>query len=265
VLRLVRPTGGKVCLLGRELAQRPENEVRESRRNMQLVFQDPLAALDPRMTVGEIIAEPLQVFEASLGEADITARVSEALLQVGLEPEWCNRYPHQFSGGQCQRVGIARALILKPELLVCDEAVSALDVTVQAQIVSLLLELQTRLKLALIFISHDLAVVRRLSHRVLVMYLGKVVELADADELYRDPKHPYTRALMAAVPIPDPRLEKTRVKALVKGEVPSPLAPPGGCAFRTRCALAIEKCAAEEPALVDAGTAKVACWRTGVV
>jgi oligopeptide/dipeptide ABC transporter ATP-binding protein len=265
VLRLVRPTSGTVCLLGRELAQLPENEVRESRRDMQLVFQDPLAALDPRMTVGEIIAEPLEVFDTSLSDAAITAWVSEAMLQVGLDPDWRNRYPHQFSGGQCQRVGIARALILKPKLLVCDEAVSALDVTVQAQIVSLLLELQSRLGLAIIFISHDLAVVRRLSHRVLVMYLGKVMEMADADELYRTPRHPYTRALMAAVPIPDPRLEKTRVKALVKGEVPSLLAAPGGCAFRTRCAFAVERCSVEEPALVEIGTARVACWKVGEV
>jgi len=265
VLRLVRPTGGTVCLLGRHIARRPEVEVRDSRRDMQLVFQDPLAALDPRMTVGEIIAEPLRVFESSLGDAETNARVGEAMEQVGLEPAWRNRYPHQFSGGQCQRVGIARALILKPKLLVCDEAVSALDVTVQAQIVSLLLELQGRLKLALIFISHDLAVVRRLSHRVLVMYLGKVMELADAEQLYRAPQHPYTRALMAAVPIPDPRLEKTRAKVLATGEVPSPLAPPGGCAFRTRCAFAIDKCAAEEPALVEAGTSRVACWRVGEV
>jgi oligopeptide/dipeptide ABC transporter ATP-binding protein len=265
VLRLVRPTSGTVCLLGRELAQLPENEVRESRRDMQLVFQDPLAALDPRMTVGEIIAEPLEVFDTSLSDAAVIAWVSEAMLQVGLDPDWRNRYPHQFSGGQCQRVGIARALILKPKLLVCDEAVSALDVTVQAQIVSLLLELQARLGLALIFISHDLAVVRRLSHRVLVMYLGKVMEVADADELYRAPKHPYTRALMAAVPIPDPRLEKTRMKALVKGEVPSPLAAPGGCAFRTRCVFAVERCAAEAPALVEVGTARVACWRVGEI
>ncbi|MDP2325240.1 MAG: ABC transporter ATP-binding protein [Gammaproteobacteria bacterium] len=265
VLRLVRPTGGRVCLLGRELAQLPEKEVRESRRNMQLVFQDPLAALDPRMTVGQIIAEPLQAFEPALTSADVTARVSAAMTEVGLDPEWRNRYPHQFSGGQCQRVGIARALILKPKLLVCDEAVSALDVTIQAQIVSLLLALQARLGLALIFISHDLAVVRRLSHRVMVMYLGKVMELADADELYRAPKHPYTRALMAAVPIPDPRLEKTRVKALVTGEAPSPLAAPGGCPFRTRCQYVIERCAAEVPGLTVVGSAQVACWRAGEV
>jgi oligopeptide transport system ATP-binding protein len=232
---------------------------------MQLVFQDPLAALDPRMTVGETIAEPLKVFEPALSNGDLTARVSEAMRQVGLDPEWRNRYPHQFSGGQCQRVGIARALILKPKLLVCDEAVSALDVTVQAQIVSLLLELQARLGLALIFISHDLAVVRRLSHRVLVMYLGKVMELADADELYRSPQHPYTRALMAAVPIPDPRLEKTRVKALAKGEVPSPLAVPKGCAFRTRCSAAIERCAAESPSLRESGRGQVACHRLGEI
>ncbi len=265
VLRLVRPTGGTVCLLGRELAQLPEDDVRESRRDMQLVFQDPLAALDPRMTVGQIIAEPLEAFESGLSAAAITARVSEAMVEVGLDPEWRNRYPHQFSGGQCQRVGIARALILKPKLLVCDEAVSALDVTIQAQIVSLLLELQARLGLALIFISHDLAVVRRLSHRVMVMYLGKVMELADADELYKNPRHPYTRALLAAVPIPDPRLEKTRVKALAKGEVPSPLEAAGGCAFRTRCEYAIGRCGSEEPGLVEVGTARVACWRVGEI
>jgi peptide/nickel transport system ATP-binding protein len=263
VLRLVKPTAGTVCLLGRELAQATEQDVRPSRRDMQLVFQDPLAALDPRMTIGQIIAEPLEAFEPQLSAADVTARVSEAMQQVGLEPEWRNRYPHQFSGGQCQRVGIARALILKPQLLVCDEAVSALDVTIQAQIVALLRELQARLGLAMIFISHDLAVVRRLSHRVLVMYLGKVMELADAEDLYRDPKHPYTRALMAAVPIPDPRLEKTRVKALARGEVPSPLAAPGGCVFRTRCQSAIDRCDMEQPPLAELGAARVACWRAG--
>ncbi len=265
VLRLVRPTSGTVCLLGRELAQLPEEAVRPSRRDMQLVFQDPLAALDPRMTVRQSIAEPLEAFESGLSEVAITARVSEAMTEVGLDPEWRNRYPHQFSGGQCQRVGIARALILKPKLLVCDEAVSALDVTIQAQIVSLLLELQARLGLALIFISHDLAVVRRLSHRVLVLYLGKVMELADADELYSNPRHPYTRALLAAVPIPDPRLEKTRVKALATGEVPSLLARIGGCPFRTRCQYVIERCAVEEPPLIEAGTARVACWRVGEI
>ncbi|MEO8224259.1 MAG: ABC transporter ATP-binding protein [Gammaproteobacteria bacterium] len=265
VLRLVKPTGGRVCLLGRELASLPENEVRPSRRDMQLVFQDPLAALDPRMTIGQIIAEPLEAFEPSLSASVLTARVNEALVQVGLEPDWRNRYPHQFSGGQCQRVGIARALILKPKLLVCDEAVSALDVTIQAQIVALLVELQQRLGLAMIFISHDLAVVRRLSHRVLVMYLGKVMEMADAEEQYRAPKHPYTRALMAAVPIPDPRLEKARVKVMATGEVPSPLANIQGCVFRSRCGVAVERCRREEPPLVEFGTSKVACWRVGEV
>ena len=261
VLRLVKPTAGRVCLLGRDLANAGEDEVRPSRRHMQLVFQDPLAALDPRMTVGAIIAEPLGAFEPDLPAADVNARVTEAMRQVGLDPEWQNRYPHQFSGGQCQRVGIARALILKPELLVCDEAVSALDVTIQAQIVALLLELQAKLGLALIFISHDLAVVRKLSHRVLVMYLGKVMELAEAETLYRDPQHPYTKALMAAVPIPDPVLERARVKALAAGEVPSPLADIKGCVFRSRCPVAFGRCGEEEPGLVGDEGRHVACWR----
>ncbi|MBN8279160.1 MAG: ATP-binding cassette domain-containing protein, partial [Gammaproteobacteria bacterium] len=261
VLRLVQPTGGRVCLLGRELAGVPEDEVRPSRRDMQLVFQDPLAALDPRMTVGAIIAEPLEAFEPGLDEGAVNARVTAAMTQVGLNPEWRNRYPHQFSGGQCQRVGIARALVLKPKLLVCDEAVSALDVTIQAQIVALLRELQEQLGLALIFISHDLAVVRRLSHRVLVMYLGKVMELADAETLYRDPQHPYTKALMAAVPIPDPALERARVKALATGEVPSPLADIKGCVFRSRCPVAFERCGEEEPGLLTTDKSRVACWR----
>ena len=263
VLRLVAPTQGRVCLLGTDLAGLPEREVRPFRRDMQLVFQDPLAALDPRMTVRSIVAEPLAAFEAQLTDAEVTARISAALTQVGLDPAWMNRYPHQFSGGQCQRIGIARALVLKPQLLVCDEAVSALDVTVQAQIIALLLELQTQLGLAMIFIAHDLAVVRRISHRIMVMYLGRVMETADAVPLCAAPLHPYTRALIAAVPIPDPQLERQRKRVLPTGEVPSLFAPPSGCPFRTRCSDAIERCASEVPALRMVGSTSVACHRAG--
>ena len=265
VLRLVAPTQGRVCLLGTDLAGLPEREVRPFRRDMQLVFQDPLAALDPRMTVRAIVAEPLGAFEAQLSDAEVTARISEALTQVGLDPAWMNRYPHQFSGGQCQRIGIARALVLKPQLLVCDEAVSALDVTVQAQIIALLLELQTKLGLAMIFIAHDLAVVRRISHRIMVMYLGRVMEMADAVSLCAAPLHPYTRALIAAVPIPDPQLERQRKRVLPTGEVPSLFAPPSGCPFRTRCSYAIERCASEIPVLRMVENTSVACHRAGEI
>jgi oligopeptide transport system ATP-binding protein len=259
VLRLVRPATGRVCLLGRELQQLAEDELRTSRRHMQLVFQDPLAALDPRMTVGDSIAEPLDAFEPGLDPAGRTARIRTALAEVGLDPDWMNRYPHQFSGGQCQRIAIARALVLKPELLVCDEAVSALDVTVQAQIVALLLELQARLGLAIIFIAHDLAVVRRISHRVMVLYLGRVMEEAEAETLFTRPRHPYTRALLAAVPVPDPRRERERPPRPLAGEPPSPLSPPSGCPFRTRCPEAVARCAAELPELRVVGESRVAC------
>jgi len=265
VLRLVAPTQGRVCLLGTELAALTERDIRPFRRDMQLVFQDPLAALDPRMTVRDIVAEPLGAFETQLSAAEVTARISEALTQVGLDPAWMNRYPHQFSGGQCQRIGIARALVLKPQLLVCDEAVSALDVTVQAQIIALLLELQTKLGLAMIFIAHDLAVVRRISHRIMVMYLGRVMEMADAVSLCAAPLHPYTRALIAAVPIPDPQLERQRKRVLPTGEVPSLFAPPSGCPFRTRCSYAIERCASEIPVLRMVENTSVACHRAGEI
>ena len=265
ILRLVAPTQGRVCLLGTELARLPERELRPLRRDMQLVFQDPLAALDPRMTVRDIVAEPLQSFEPQLGEPEVTARIAAALTQVGLDAAWMNRYPHQFSGGQCQRIGIARALVLKPQLLVCDEAVSALDVTVQAQIIGLLLELQSKLGLAMIFIAHDLAVVRRISHRIMVMYLGRVMEEADAISLCAAPLHPYTRALIAAVPIPDPQLERQRKRVLLAAEVPSLFAPPSGCPFRTRCSHAVDRCASEMPALRRVGDCSVACHRAGEI
>jgi len=259
ILRLLTPAAGRVCLLGRELAGQAEEGLRAQRRHMQLVFQDPLAALDPRMTVGESIAEPLDAFEPRLTPTERTARIRTALTEVGLEPDWMNRYPHQFSGGQCQRIGIARALVLKPKLLVCDEAVSALDVTVQAQIVTLLMELQTRLGLAIVFIAHDLAVVRRISHRVLVLYLGRVMEVGETDALFDAPRHPYTRALLAAVPVPDPRRERERPPQPLAGELPSPLKPPSGCPFRTRCPEAVARCAAELPQLRAVGPGRVAC------
>jgi oligopeptide transport system ATP-binding protein len=217
------------------------------------------------MTIRNIVAEPLGVFEPELTSAEVTDRVAAALRQVGLERSDMNRYPHQFSGGQCQRIGIARALIIRPEIVICDEPVSALDVTVQARITSLLLALQRRLGIAMLFIAHDLAVVRRVSQRVMVMYLGRIVEIAAAGELYESPRHPYTRALLQAVPIPDPRRERKRQRAPLEGEVPSPLDPPSGCAFRTRCAYAIERCAAERPLLRPVGASSVACHRAGEI
>ena len=223
VLQLLPADKGKVLWLGRDLTEESREDIRRQRRGFQIVFQDPLASLDPRMPVGVSIAEPLKALEPGLSRADIAARVRAMMQKVGLEPEWINRYPHELSGGQNQRVGIARAMIIAPRMVVCDEAVSALDVSIQAQIVDLLKGLQAETGLAMIFISHDLAVVRRLSHRVMVLYLGRVVEMANSDALYRDPRHPYTRALLAAAPTPDPRHERTRPRALLTGDLPSPL------------------------------------------
>jgi oligopeptide/dipeptide ABC transporter ATP-binding protein len=261
VLRLVPPGAGRVSLLGRELLPLQGESLRAARRDLQVVFQDPLASLDPRMTVRDIVAEPLESFQPELDRDSVTARVAELLGRVGLEAAHLNRYPHEFSGGQSQRIGIARALICAPKLVICDEAVSALDVSVQAQIIDLLLDLQQELGLALIFIAHDLAVVRQISHRVLVMYLGRAVELAAANELYERPRHPYTRALLQAVPIPDPDLERGRERQLLSGDVPSPLQPPSGCAFRTRCSFADARCAAERPVLHELHGGLVACHR----
>ncbi|MGI9330518.1 MAG: ABC transporter ATP-binding protein [Gammaproteobacteria bacterium] len=259
VLRLVPSGTGRVSLLGRELLPLQGESLRAVRRNLQVVFQDPLASLDPRMTVRDIVAEPLESFQPELDRDSVTARVAELLGRVGLEAAHLNRYPHEFSGGQSQRIGIARALICAPKLVICDEAVSALDVSVQAQIIDLLLDLQQELGLALIFIAHDLAVVRQISHRVLVMYLGRAVEIAAAADLYERPRHPYTRALLQAVPIPDPDLERGRERQLLSGDVPSPLQPPSGCAFRTRCPSADTRCAAERPGLRELEGSLVAC------
>ena len=262
LLRLIEPSAGRVVWLGHDLGTLDAEALRRHRRAMQIVFQDPLASLDPRMTVGDIIAEPLLTHEPGLGKAEVKARVSDMLAETGLSAQMINRYPHEFSGGQCQRIGIARAMILRPRLIVCDEPVSALDVSIQAQIINLLMRLQREFGLALLFISHDLSVVRHVSHRILVLYLGRMMELADRDALYLAPKHPYTRALISAVPIPDPRLERQRRRMALTGDLPSPLAPPSGCVFRTRCPLAIEVCAREAPPIEQIAPGhQVACHR----
>jgi oligopeptide transport system ATP-binding protein len=251
ILQLERPTSGQIVFEGTDLATHSEKQLRELRRHMQVIFQDPYSSLNPRMTIGQILAEPLKVHRLVSGKAAREARIQELLTQVGLLPQHAQRYPHQLSGGQRQRVGIARALAMEPSLVICDEPVSALDVSIQAQIINLLEELQSRLGLTYLFIAHDLSVVRHISDRVVVMYLGKVVEVADRQALYEAPVHPYTRALLSAVPIPDPKLEATRERTVLRGEIPSPLTPPGGCVFHTRCPMAEARCSAEIPQLKE--------------
>jgi len=262
ILGLVRPAGGTVSWLGENLIGLSEEQMRAKRREIQLIFQDPSGSLDPRMTVGDIVAEPLRTFYPSMSRLQIRERVQGMMKMVGLLPEQINRYPHEFSGGQCQRIGIARALVVNPRLVVCDEPVSALDVSIQAQIVNLLKDLQKKLQLSLIFIAHDLSVVRHVSDRVLVMYLGRVMEVADRERIYLKPRHPYTRALIESVPIPDPVRERARARRSLQGDIPSPLNPPSGCVFRTRCPYAIAACAEQVPALetLDSGR-QVACIR----
>jgi peptide/nickel transport system ATP-binding protein len=261
LLKLVPATAGRICVLGRDLAELSAAQLRLLKRDVQVVFQDPLASLNPRMTVGDIVSEPLWTHRPDLDAAAVRSDVVEVLRRVGLTGRELNRYPHEFSGGQCQRIGIARALVLKPKLIVCDEPVSALDVSIQAQIVNLLLDLRREFGLALIFIAHDLAVVRHISHRVLVMYLGRVMELAPSAHLYERPSHPYTRALISAVPLPDPNAERARPREILSGDLPSPIDPPSGCRFRTRCRYAIERCSNEVPELRPFDRALVACHR----
>jgi oligopeptide transport system ATP-binding protein len=259
VLGLVPVTSGEVIFAGKDLARLGASSLREQRRHLQIIFQDPLASLDPRMTVGQIIAEPLRSFFPGMSETEKQSKLANIMGHVGLLPDQINRYPHEFSGGQAQRIGIARALILQPDVVVCDEPVSALDVSVKAQIVNLLADLQAEMGVSLLFIAHDLASVRHISQRVMVLYLGKVMELAGSDEIYRAPKHPYTQALIQAIPPADPRRARSRPAKPLEGEPPSPITPPSGCVFRTRCAYAVERCAAEVPALRNVGGSMVAC------
>ena len=262
ILQLYRPTSGQVLFQGIDLTKLHGEEMRRMRRKVQMIFQDPYASLNPRMTVGDIIGEPIQVHGLRKSKKEIRDRVQELLQLVGLNPYFINRYPHEFSGGQRQRIGVARALAVEPEFVVCDEPVSALDVSIQAQVINLLEELQDKLGLTYLFIAHGLAVVKHISDRVAVMYLGKVVELAQRTKLYEMPMHPYTQALLSAVPIPDPKVEKRRKRIILEGDVPSPLNPPTGCHFHTRCPIAIEKCRVEEPPFVDYGGGHfAACWR----
>ena len=250
LLNLVPSHSGSIAFDGAEMRGAPEAAWQKMRRDVQMVFQDPLASLDPRMNIAQIVAEPLRTHEPGLPQTEVMTRVKAVLRRVGLNDEHLYRYPHEFSGGQCQRIGIARALILKPRLIICDEPVSALDVSIQAQIINLLKELQREMQLSLVFIAHDLAVVRHVSQRVLVMYLGRVMELADKEALYTSPRHPYTQALQSAVPIPDPKLERAKTIQLLQGDIPSPISPPSGCVFRSRCPKAFERCPVEVPPLV---------------
>jgi oligopeptide transport system ATP-binding protein len=250
VLQIYQPTAGSVTYRGVDITKLRTKQLQHYRRNMQMIFQDPFASLDPRMTVGSIIAEPLEIHNLYRGK-EREERVREMLRIVGLNPYFANRYPHEFSGGQRQRIGVARALVLEPEFIVCDEPISALDVSIQAQIINLLEELQQQYNLTYLFIAHDLAVVRHISDRVAVMYVGKIVELADRNELYDLPLHPYSKALLSAVPIPDPIIEKRRSRIILQGDVPSPVNPPSGCRFHTRCPFARPDCSMGEPPLEE--------------
>jgi len=250
ILRLIELTDGEVRFEGKDISHFHKQEMRTLRRNMQIIFQDPYASLNPRMTVGKIVGEPLRIHKVAQGK-ELEERVNELLEKVGLHPEHSRRYPHEFSGGQRQRIGIARALALNPKMIVADEPVSALDVSIQAQVINLLEDLKSEFNLSYLFIAHDLSVVEYMSDRVAVMYLGKIVELASADNLYNHPKHPYTQALLSAVPIPDPRNEKKR--QILEGDVPSPITPPSGCHFHTRCIYRSDECSKFEPEFVDVG------------
>ncbi len=250
ILRLIEPTAGSVKFMGQDIVGMGREELRKMRRHMQIIFQDPYSSLNPRMTVLSIVGEPLKIHAIAKG-SEIEDRVASLLKRVGLNPDYMKRYPHEFSGGQRQRIGIARALALSPKLIVCDEPVSALDVSVQAQVINLLQDLQDELKLSFLFIAHDLSVVEHISHRVSVMYIGRIMEVAPSHELYEKPRHPYTQALLSAIPEMDPTIKKQR--QILQGDPPTPINPPSGCVFRTRCPIATAECATEPPKLVPRG------------
>ena len=256
IIRLYEPTSGKIVYDGKTIFDSEQNIAEKMlpyRRKMQIIFQDPSASLDPRMTVGEIVGEALDIHKLYTGKGERTARINELLEKVGLNTEHSNRFPHEFSGGQQQRIGIARALAVEPEFIVCDEPISALDVSIQSQVVNMLEDLQEQLGLTYLFIAHDISVVRHISNRIGVMYLGNMVELAESYELYRNPIHPYTKTLMSAVPIPDPVVTRSRERVILEGDIPSPINPPSGCKFHTRCPYATERCKQEVPVFKDHG------------
>lgn len=261
ILQLYRPTSGDVYYGDTNLTEIKGEKLRKMRREMQMIFQDPYASLNPRMTVGSIVSEPLEVHGIGKNRKERQERVQELLKIVGLNPFFVNRYPHEFSGGQRQRIGVARALAVNPAFIVCDEPISALDVSIQAQIINLLEDLQSELGLTYLFIAHDLSVVRHISDRIAVMYLGKIAELAPREELYANPMHPYTQALLSAVPIPDPQIESKRQRIILEGDVPSPANPPSGCNFSTRCPRVMDICREKDPVFKDYGEGHyVACW-----
>jgi oligopeptide transport system ATP-binding protein len=260
IISMVPAETGRVLWFGKDLLALQKTEMRKHRKQIQMIFQDPLASLNPRMTIGEIIAEPLKTHYPKTSKADIKLRVEDVMNKVGLLENLINRYPHEFSGGQCQRIGIARALILKPKLIICDEPVSALDVSIQAQVINLLMDLQKEMDLTLIFIAHDLSIVKHISTKIMVLYMGNMVELARSEDIYNHPRHPYTQALISAVPIPDPKIEKNKDLILLEGDLPSPINPPSGCVFRTRCKKAQDICSKEKPELKEAASShEVAC------
>lgn len=250
LLRLYEPTGGQIFFEGSDITK---VNMRPYRKKMQIVFQDPYASLDPRMTVGDIVGEPLDIYHAYESKAERREKILELLNLVGLNSEHMNRYPHEFSGGQRQRVSIARSMALRPDFMVCDEPISALDVSIQAQVINMLMELQQKLNMTYLFIAHDLNVVRHISKRVGVMYLGSLVEVCDANELYKNPLHPYTQALLSAIPIPDPNVRRSRHRVVLEGEVPSPMNPPNGCKFHTRCPYARDICREARPETIEVG------------